>query len=180
MKSKNATAVLLLGCNSGDCVQNILNALILLEKRVGKIIKSSSLFETSPWGFADQPEFLNQAVIIETLLQPLKLLEVLKNLEIEMGRITTEKWKQRCIDIDILFYDASVFESEELIIPHPHLHNRKFALIPLLEIMPEFTHPVIKKKIKELTDNCHQCHGSGVIPSVRAECSRLRENISRL
>jgi 2-amino-4-hydroxy-6-hydroxymethyldihydropteridine diphosphokinase len=154
MNAEKSKAVLLLGSNSGDRVHYINKALSCIEKFIGNIVLKSSLYESSPWGFAEQPDFLNRVVVIMTSLQPSELLNTLKKTETELGRITAEKWKQRIIDIDILFYDEIIFESAELTIPHPMLPKRKFTLVPLVEIMPGFIHPVFKKTISELIISC--------------------------
>lgn len=154
MNAEKSKAVLLLGSNSGDRVHYINKALSRMEKLIGHTVLKSPLYESSPWGFAEQPDFLNQVVVITTSLQPPDLLKALKKIETELGRTTAEKWKQRIIDIDILFYDEIIFESEELTIPHPMLHERKFTLVPLNEIMPGFIHPVLKKTISELIISC--------------------------
>ncbi|HKR05268.1 MAG TPA: 2-amino-4-hydroxy-6-hydroxymethyldihydropteridine diphosphokinase [Bacteroidia bacterium] len=154
MNAEKSKAVLLLGSNSGDRVHYINKALSRMEKLIGNTVLKSSLYESSPWGFAEQPDFLNQVAVIKTPLKPVELLKKLKEIEKEIGRTTSEKWKQRIIDIDILFYDEIIFESEELTIPHPMLHERKFTLVPLIEIMPGFIHPVLKKTISELIISC--------------------------
>jgi len=155
MKAEKCKAVLLLGSNLGNRMLYINTALHRLEEEsVGKIILKSSVYETSPWGFTDQPDFLNQVAVIETSLKPMELLKKLKKIEKELGRTTSGKWQQRTIDIDILFYDEIIFESGDLIIPHPFLHKRKFTLVPLVEIMPDFVHPALKKKMTELLYDC--------------------------
>ena len=154
MKAKKSKAVLLLGSNSGDRVDYINKAMSFIQKLAGKITLESAFYQTSPWGFTDQPDFLNKVVVVETYSEPLKLLQTFKSIEKELGRINNEKWKQRCIDIDILFYDELIFNSDELIIPHPLLHKRRFTLVPLNEIMPGFTHPLLKKKTNELLNDC--------------------------
>jgi len=154
MKTEEVKAVLLLGSNLGNSSDHINKALALIEKLAGKILLKSSVYETSPWGYADQPDFLNQVIVIETLLSPHWLLEALKIIEKELGRAAVEKWRERIIDIDILFYNELTCKTEELIIPHPFLHKRRFTLEPLAEILPGFIHPVLKKTIKELLEAC--------------------------
>jgi len=154
MDNKKSETVLLLGSNSGDRVFNIKKAVQRVEELIGTIALKSSLYETSPWGFTEQPDFLNYVIVLKTSLKPLPLLHTLKKIEFETGRIITEKWKERIIDIDILFYEEIIFESEELTIPHPLMHERRFTLIPLNEILTDFVHPVFKKRIAELTDSC--------------------------
>ncbi|MEO5569647.1 MAG: 2-amino-4-hydroxy-6-hydroxymethyldihydropteridine diphosphokinase [Bacteroidia bacterium] len=145
---------LLFGSNSGNRLDYITNALNRVAERAGKIISKSSCYETAPWGFTGQPDFLNRVAIVETALTPVQLLQALKSIEKELGRIKIEKWKQRIIDIDILFYGDLIFESIELTIPHPLLHKRKFTLIPLNELMPGLIHPLFKKRISQLLLEC--------------------------
>jgi 2-amino-4-hydroxy-6-hydroxymethyldihydropteridine diphosphokinase len=170
MNQGKSEIVLLLGSNSGDCIQYINKALTHIEKLAGKIILTSSVYQTSPWGYTDQPDFLNQVIVIETSLEPAKLLHTLKRIEKELGRADAEKWKQRIIDIDILFYDKLIFESDELIIPHPLLHKRRFALVPLNEIMPGFIHPLLKKKINKLM---HDCTDAGEVKKWNSDFSKI-------
>jgi 2-amino-4-hydroxy-6-hydroxymethyldihydropteridine diphosphokinase len=154
MNDEKFETVLLLGSNSGDRLHNIKKAINGIEDEIGPVTLKSSLYETSPWGFFEQPDFLNCVIITKTSLKPLQLLHTVKKIEIKLGRISAEKWQQRIIDIDILFYDSVVLTTKQLTIPHPLLHERKFTLIPLKEIMPDSVHPVFKKRIAELADNC--------------------------
>ena len=111
---------------------------------------NSKVYETPPWGYENQPAFLNMAVKCETNLEPESLLKRLKQLEVQLGREQSFRWGPRLIDIDILFYNDLILESESLTIPHPRLHERAFVLVPLADIAPDFIHPVLKKTIKEL------------------------------
>jgi 2-amino-4-hydroxy-6-hydroxymethyldihydropteridine diphosphokinase len=155
MNAEKYKVVLLLGSNLGNRMLYINTALNRLDEEPGsKIVLKSSIYETAPWGFTDQPDYLNQVAVIETSLQPLELLQTLKKIEKELGRTASGKWKERTIDIDILFYDEIIFRSGDLIIPHPFLHKRKFTLVPLVEIMPDFVHPALKKKMTELLTDC--------------------------
>ena len=108
------------------------------------------MYETEPWGVKDQPRFVNMAIEGETALTPARLLEVLKMIEDEVGRVETYRWGPRVIDLDILLYDDLVMSTPELTIPHPRMHEREFVLRPLAEIAPDKTHPVLKKTVKEL------------------------------
>src|SRR4051812_6006428 len=117
-------AYLLLGSNMGNRRQNLLDALQHIENYAGKIVKVSSVYETAPWGKSEQPNFFNQAVLIETLLAPAPLMQELLNIERLMGRKRNDSsiWEQRLIDIDILFYNNDTLQTEQLTIPHPRLH----------------------------------------------------------
>ncbi len=144
------TAVLLLGSNEGDREKNLMSAIDLLKSEVGKVSKFSSVYETAPWGNTDQPAFLNGIIVMETLLSATMLMKIILGIEKKAGRIRREKWAQRIIDIDILFFNDEIINEEHLHIPHRHLHERKFVLVPLMEIMPGFIHPVFLKPVSEL------------------------------
>ncbi len=145
----NHIVYLALGTNLGDRLANLKAAIDLLS-RSAVLGPRSNIYETPPWGYADQPAFLNMAVKCKTDLDAASLLKRLKQIEVEVGRVESFRWGPRQMDIDILFYDDLVFESESLVIPHPHLHERAFVLVPLADIAPDFVHPVLKKTIKEL------------------------------
>lgn len=149
-------AYLLLGSNVGNRRQNLLDALQHIENYAGKIAKHSSIYETAPWGKPDQQNFFNQAVLVETLLEPPALMHELLNIERLMGRKRSEneKWEQRLIDIDILFYNDVNLQTEQLTIPHPRLHERNFALHPMLELDPTHKHPLKGQNIEELLQIC--------------------------
>jgi 2-amino-4-hydroxy-6-hydroxymethyldihydropteridine diphosphokinase len=140
---------LALGTNLGDRLANLRAAIEALPSEV-KVIAESKVYETPPWGYENQPAFLNMAVKCETNLKPESLLKRLKQLEVQLGREQSFHWGPRLIDIDILFYDDLILKSEPLSIPHPRLHERGFVLVPLADIAPDFIHPVLKKTIKEL------------------------------
>lgn len=117
---------------------------------VGRVTQKSKLYETQAWGVTNQSDFINQAVAVETSLNPHKLLEQILKIENEMGRERTTKWAERTIDIDILLYDNFVVNEPNLVIPHPELPKRNFALIPLMEIAGEFEHPVLGLTIEDI------------------------------
>jgi 2-amino-4-hydroxy-6-hydroxymethyldihydropteridine diphosphokinase len=145
---------LLLGTNLGDRKKNLASARNALESSIGRIQKSSSIYQTAAWGKTDQPDFFNQAIAIETELSSQKMLEEILNIELQMGRRREEKWGQRVIDIDILLYGDQVVNTSALTIPHPQLPNRKFALEPLAEIAGKVQHPVLKIEIGEMLVKC--------------------------
>ena len=124
-------------------------------KKLGKVKKHSAIYETEPWGFTDERNFFNMAVSLETQLNPFELLTEILKIEISIGRTRQVKqWVAREIDIDIIFYDNEIINEENLVIPHPHLKNRKFALVPLNEIAPGLIHPLYRKTVKQLLTEC--------------------------
>ena len=139
-----------LGSNVGDRHRNCLTAIELLRQNGLLVARQSSMHETEPWGVTDQPEFVNMTVETETDLAPIKLLEVLKKIEKDMGRQDTIKWGPRIIDLDILLYDDIIMKTDSLTIPHSLMHERAFVLRPLSEIAGNFIHPVLKKSITDL------------------------------
>jgi 2-amino-4-hydroxy-6-hydroxymethyldihydropteridine diphosphokinase len=146
---------LAIGTNLGDREINLKEALTKIEDFIGQVPKTSSVYETEPWGFKTKDNFLNMVVEVETSLSPLILLENVQIIESLMGRVRGRKrYASRTIDIDILFYEDLKEEDENLIIPHPLLHRRKFVLVPLCEIVPELIHPVLKKTVTELLKIC--------------------------
>ena len=147
-------AYLMIGGNLGDRKENLQQAIILIRKSCGPLIKISSLYETAAWGLVDQPSFLNQALEISTSLSAIELLSSILSIEKDMGRTRTEKLGPRLIDIDILFFNDEVHDLPHLKIPHPELQNRRFVLTPLAEITPQLQHPVLKKNIAQLLEEC--------------------------
>lgn len=140
---------LALGTNLGERETNLQKAIESLALKV-RVIRKSSIYATPPWGYTDQPEFLNQVIEVDTTLQPLPLLHLLKSIEAEMGREETFRNGPRLIDLDILFYGSEVVEGEIITIPHPRLQDRAFVLVPLDEIAPDFVHPVLNESIHDL------------------------------
>lgn len=144
-----STVYLALGTNLGNRLQNLQAALDAFPPSIVHR-QSSHIYETPPWGYADQPAFLNMAVKCETGLGPESLLKRLKQLEVRLGREASFRYGPRRIDLDILFYGELVLESETLTLPHPRLHERAFVLVPLMELAPNLIHPVLKKSVAEL------------------------------
>lgn len=151
---KYINVYLCLGSNMGDRAANLRTASALISKQLGKAAKQSHLYETEPWGNTAQEAFLNQVIMINTVLDPRGLLEGITKIEKEMGRTKTEKWGPRIIDIDVLFYGKRIIRDKGLEIPHPELHKRAFVLVPLMEIAPELEHPVLKQPIDALYMAC--------------------------
>ena len=144
-----------IGTNLGDREGNLSAALSMITENIGKIVKASSVYESEPWGFHSDDKFLNMVVKVETTLSASGLLGRILMDEVLLGRIRAGKqYSSRKIDIDILFYDDLILDEESLKIPHPHLHERKFVLIPLCEIAPEFMHPLFKKTVTSLLAEC--------------------------
>lgn len=151
---KYINVYLSLGSNMGDKRANITAALGLINKHIGKIARKSHLYETQPWGVTDQDPFLNIAVMSNTTLEPRALLEAITKIERELGRERKEKWGPRVIDIDIIFYGKRVIRDKGLEIPHPEMHKRAFVLVPMMELDPEFEHPVFKVAMDMLYMDC--------------------------
>jgi len=147
----NHHVYLALGTNLGDRLANLEALQEVLPPQV-RVLTASPVYETPPWGVLDQPAFLNQVLEAETELSPHELLRFLKRLEIEMGRKSTVRYGPRLIDVDILFYDALVLESDGLVIPHPRLTERAFVLVPMADLAPKFVHPVLGETIEQLLD----------------------------
>lgn len=145
---------ILLGTNLGDRLQVLKQACLLIEKNTGVITKKSKVYQTEPWGISDQPAFLNQALQLETQLQPHALLKALQDIENTIGKKKVGKWRERLIDIDILYYGQMITHDQELTLPHPEIQNRRFALVPLCELSPDWKHPVLNQTQEELLATC--------------------------
>ncbi len=147
-------AYLLLGSNIGDSKKNIAIAKKEIEKQIGKILRSSSVYATAAWGNNDQPDFLNQIIVITTVYEPPYLLQLILAIEKKMGRIRTQKNAPRTIDIDILFFDKLIINEVNLVIPHPLIGERNFVLVPMNQLSPQFIHPNYHKTIHEMLLKC--------------------------
>ncbi len=145
---------LLTGSNVGDKQAHLHRAFNKIGALAGGRIQASAIYQTQPWGVLNHDDYLNQAIQIETALSATELLKGLRAIETSEGRTGDEKNTPRTLDIDILFYDDLLLESAVLVIPHPRLHLRRFVLEPLCEIAPHFIHPVLKKKVSVLLQEC--------------------------
>ncbi|MDE3145273.1 MAG: 2-amino-4-hydroxy-6-hydroxymethyldihydropteridine diphosphokinase [Bacteroidota bacterium] len=152
---KPYTAYILIGGNIGDRFANLATAKELITNQCGTVINESSVYQTAAWGLTEQPDFLNQVLMITTKLLPEQLMQNLLSIEESMGRKRSVKFGPRIIDLDILLIDDLVIDTELLSVPHPALPQRKFALIPLSEVAPDLLHPVEKKAISQLLTACN-------------------------
>ena len=140
---------LALGTNLGDRFANLQAAIAALSPAI-RVLNQSPVYETPPWGLTTQPAFLNMVLKGQTALAPVELLKHLKHLETELGRLPAVRWGPRRIDMDILLYDKQILDTPELTIPHPHLHERAFVLVPLADLEPDLVHPVLGVSIDQL------------------------------
>lgn len=138
----------------GEREEYLQNASELLATEIGVIQKESKIYESVPWGVENQSNYLNQVLEIRSELSAEEVLERVLQIEDKIGRIRNEKWGERIIDIDILLFNDSIVEKDGICIPHIHLHNRRFVLIPLNEVAPSFIHPKYNKTIEELLSEC--------------------------
>ncbi|HLX90129.1 MAG TPA: 2-amino-4-hydroxy-6-hydroxymethyldihydropteridine diphosphokinase [Puia sp.] len=154
LSQSTRSAYLLTGGNMGDRMANISRAAGMIANSCGRVIRQSSIYETAAWGISAQPAFLNQALRIRVDCSAIDLMEKILAIEEKMGRIRQEKYGPRTIDIDILFYESEIINMRGLVIPHPEIQNRRFALTPLNEIAQDFIHPLLRKSIRQLLDEC--------------------------
>ncbi len=144
----------LLGANLGEPLAQLRGAATALEKRVGTIQKTSSVYASVAWGIEEQPPFLNQILLVSSPLSARAILEEIQQIENDLGRVRLQKWGARTIDIDILYYNNEVVDEEDLRIPHPYIAQRRFTLLPLVEIAPDYVHPTRQVTNKELLQSC--------------------------
>lgn len=145
---------ILLGTNLGDRIVNLEKARNEIDFRIGIVTNSSKFYETAPWGITDQPSFLNQVLQVSTYLKAEKILSLVLKIELDMGRKREIKWGSRLIDIDILYFGNKIIKKQELTVPHPFLQERRFTLVPLAEIAPDFIHPILQNTNSELLEKC--------------------------
>lgn len=146
---------LLLGGNLGNKREIFAQAKQLISQQIGRVTGQSAIYETEPWGFESSDLFWNQVLEITTTLTPVEVLARTQQIENTLGRIRkSDQYVSRIIDIDILFIDDLVIQTEKLIIPHPRIQERRFALVPLCELVPALLHPVFEKTIEQLLNDC--------------------------
>ncbi len=143
-----------LGTNVNPKEAYLLEAKAYIEEEIGPIIKVSSLYETAAWGKTDQSDFMNQVIKVQSQLSPIALLDTVLAIEKKMGRVRIEKWAERIIDIDLLLYGQEMIQEARLVVPHPFISVRNFVLAPLVEIAPDFIHPVAQVSIAALYQQC--------------------------
>jgi len=135
---------LILGSNIGSRAMYLQTARDKIAENIGPVVRSSSIYKTDPWGYPDQAPFYNQILQFETILNAVETLKALLAIEKSIGRIRQGKWKERIIDIDILYFEDQIINSEDLTVPHPGIPHRRFVLVPLCELIPDEIHPVLK------------------------------------
>jgi 2-amino-4-hydroxy-6-hydroxymethyldihydropteridine diphosphokinase len=145
---------LLLGSNMGNSRKFLLLAQKHISKKLGTITRKSKLYQTAAWGNLNQPDFLNQVIVVESLLAATDCIDVILAIEHDMGRRRTQKNAPRIIDIDILYFNKEVINIPNLVVPHPALQNRRFVLTPLNELAPQFIHPILQKTNHQLLVAC--------------------------
>ncbi|HOI80715.1 MAG TPA: 2-amino-4-hydroxy-6-hydroxymethyldihydropteridine diphosphokinase [Synergistales bacterium] len=139
-----------LGSNIGDRLGTIRQASLLLKGMGIQIVASSDIFETAPWGVKEQPWFLNACLLVDTSVSPRELLSRLQSIENRLGRVSRFRWGPREIDLDLLFMDGLAVDEEDLVLPHPEMHNRSFVLVPLNQVAPDWFHPLLHRRVREL------------------------------
>ena len=144
------TVYLQLGSNLGEREQLISAAVQEISEHVGKVNVRSQIYESNPWRVDGQEHYLNQLIEVKTLLSAEETLATILKIELDLGRVRIEKWGERLIDIDIIFFNNEIIETADLCIPHKHLHERNFVLAPLNEIAPDFIHPKYNKTVSQL------------------------------
>ncbi|UZR94806.1 2-amino-4-hydroxy-6-hydroxymethyldihydropteridine diphosphokinase [Chondrinema litorale] len=145
---------LLLGANLGNRSATLRKAASYVTENIGEILQESAIYETEAWGVRDQPDFLNQVLLVNTELSALEVLDCTQAIEYKLGRQRKERWHARTIDIDILFFNEEIIEHPRLTVPHPAISERKFTLDPLAELSPKFMHPLLYKSIQQLLYTC--------------------------
>ena len=145
--------IILLGSNLGNRLANLKQAIASIAS-FSTILQQSNIYQTAAWGNTDQADFLNQAIEIQTQHTAENLMHALLAIESQMGRVRLQKWEPRIIDLDIIFYESAIHTTDFIQIPHPEMQNRAFVLKPLLDLIPNFEHPILKQTISQLWEKC--------------------------
>ncbi len=151
------TCHILFGSNMGDKNEIFAQACLFINNRCGRIVAVSSAYESEPWGFEAEEWFMNRLISVETELEPEEMMQQLLGIEAELGRVRhpeTDGYTSRTADLDILYYGSRIVVTGSLVVPHPRLHQRRFALLPLCEMVPQFVHPAFKLTQTELLERC--------------------------
>jgi len=143
-----------LGSNLGERELLLQDAIAAVEDRVGKVVEKSKVYESTPWRVEGQDNYLNQIIKVKTEMLADVVLSTILDVEKDLGRIRIEKWGERLIDIDIIFYNDAIIETAQLCVPHKHMHERMFVLTPLHNIAPDMMHPKYNKTVEELLQIC--------------------------
>jgi len=146
-----------LGSNQGNRIKNLKQSVESIQIQIGELIDQSSYFETEPWGFSSEIRFINQVISIKTNLSVRQVLQKILRIEEVLGRTrlnNPQLYCNRIIDVDILFYDDTIYSDNDLVVPHRFIPERRFVLEPLNEIAPDFVHPLLKQPVKELLQKC--------------------------
>lgn len=156
LQKQSHSALILLGGNTPETLSFFEKGIVRIEEIAGTIVKVSGVYESTPWGFEAEGLFLNRVIEVSTRMDAKALLKVLLSIESELGRVRQQSggYTSRSIDLDLLFFDDASFMSEDLTLPHPRLHLRRFTLLPLNEQWPDRMHPTIGKTVKELLALC--------------------------
>jgi 2-amino-4-hydroxy-6-hydroxymethyldihydropteridine diphosphokinase len=152
--SASVKAIIMSGSNLGNREQNLLLANRKIEKTTGTIITTSAVYKSEPWNMNGEPEFLNQALLIETELSAREVMKTLLDIENELGRVRGLASGSRTLDLDLIFYSDGVIQEPDLVVPHPRMHLRRFNLLPINEIAPNWIHPLLHLEIHQLLDKC--------------------------
>ena len=147
-------ALIALGSNQGQPLKQLAEAQRHISRRIGRIVKASSVYQTAAWGLEDQPDFLNQVLLVETPYPPLFVLKTALEIERHMGRRRIQKWGPRSIDLDLILFDQVILDHPDLTLPHPHMAERAFVLIPASEVAPNWRHPLTQQSLRELLEHC--------------------------
>ena len=146
---------LLLGSNLGNRTLILENARKEIGGQIGKIVNASLVYQTEPWGISDQPSFFNQVLNVNSGYTPERILKIIQEIENRIGKVKLGKWRERLIDIDLLYFHQHIINEEKLVVPHPEIQNRRFTLVPMCELDSQFLHPVFGKTQKQLLEECN-------------------------